>query len=241
LATGVHSSLKQWLHPDVRVFQELVPHELTQRSAGWLDVIILWRRLTNKSKISEIVLATRNPDKIAEIREIVGDLVRLRAVGDYVKVDIPEFGRSLLENSLTKAAFAYRLCNKPALADDSGLFVDCLAGEPGIYSSRYGRNDKERISRLLREIGTEKDRKAAFRVVFVYYYADGKHRVFEGECVGRIADAARGSAGFGYDPVFVPRGYRKTFAELGPTVKNRISHRARALKKFRGFLIKDGA
>lgn len=196
--------------------------------------------MTQESSISEIVLASRNPDKIAEIKAIIGDLVGLGVLGNRVKIDIPEFGRSLLENSLTKAAFAYRLCHKPTLADDSGLFVDCLAGAPGIYSSRYGRSDKERIARLLREIGNEKNRKAAFRVVFVYYYADGKYEVFEGECIGRIADSARGSGGFGYDPVFVPGGYKKTFAELGPSVKNKISHRARALKKFRAFLIKGG-
>jgi non-canonical purine NTP pyrophosphatase (RdgB/HAM1 family) len=187
----------------------------------------------------EIVLATRNPNKIAEIKEILGDLVALETISEAVKVDIPEFGRSLLENSLTKAAFAYRLCHRPTLADDSGLFVDCLEGAPGIYSARYGRNDKERISRLLKELGTEKNRKASFRVVFVYYYNDGKFMVFEGRCAGSIADSARGSEGFGYDPVFIPAGYKKTFGELGSSVKNRISHRARALNKFRKFLVKE--
>ncbi|KPL13556.1 hypothetical protein AMJ74_05070 [candidate division WOR_3 bacterium SM1_77] len=186
----------------------------------------------------QIVLATRNPNKIVEIKEIIGDLAKIKAVNDIVDIDIPEFGRTLLENSFAKAVLTYRLCGKPTLADDSGLFVDSLNGEPGIYSSRYGKNDGERIARLLKNLGEVKNRRAAFRVVFVYYYAEGKYETFKGECVGKITDSARGSQGFGYDPVFIPEGYEKTFAELGPSVKNRISHRARALKKFRNFLVK---
>lgn len=186
----------------------------------------------------QIVLATRNPNKIVEIKEIIGDLAKIKAINDIVDIDIPEFGRTLLENSFAKAVLTYRLCGKPTLADDSGLFVDSLNGEPGIYSSRYGKNDGERIARLLKNLGEVKNRRAAFRVVFVYYYAEGKYETFKGECVGKITDSARGSQGFGYDPVFIPEGYEKTFAELGPSVKNRISHRARALKKFRNFLVK---
>ncbi len=178
-------------------------------------------------------------NKVAEIEEIIGDLVETEMFGDYARVDIPEFGRSLFDNSFTKAAFAYRLSGKPSLADDSGLFVDSLDGEPGIYSARYGKNDKDRILRLLKNLEHQKDRRAAFRVVFVYYFADGKYRIFEGECAGRIAHHARGQSGFGYDPVFVPKGYDKTFAELGPGLKNRISHRAKALQKFREYLLTE--
>jgi len=194
--------------------------------------------LRKKPVSLQIVLATRNPNKIVEIKEIIGDLAKIKAVNDIVDIDIPEFGRTLLENSFAKAVLTYRLCGKPTLADDSGLFVDSLNGEPGIYSSRYGKNDGERIARLLKNLGEVKNRRAAFRVVFVYYYAEGKYETFKGECVGKITDSARGSQGFGYDPVFIPEGYEKTFAELGPSVKNRISHRARALKKFRNFLVK---
>lgn len=160
-------------------------------------------------------------------------------MSDFVEVDIPEVGRSLLENSLAKAAFVYRLCHKPTLADDSGLFVSSLNGEPGVYSSRYGENDEARITRLLGNLVGVKDRKAAFRVVFVYYYAPGKYKTFTGECAGRIAGMALGSEGFGYDPVFIPKGYRKTFAELGPQIKNQISHRANGLKKFRQYLARN--
>ena len=186
---------------------------------------------------SKIVLATRNRHKIVEIGKIIGDIADMRMMSDFVSVDIPECGRSLLENSLAKAAFAYRLCGQACLADDSGLFVDSLGGEPGIYSARYGKDDEERIARLLTRMRGERKRAAGFRVVFVYYHADGKYEAFEGECLGRIALEARGSAGFGYDPVFIPKGYKKTFAELGPSIKNRISHRADALQKFRKFLI----
>ncbi|MCK4941302.1 RdgB/HAM1 family non-canonical purine NTP pyrophosphatase [candidate division WOR-3 bacterium] len=189
-----------------------------------------------KTTKQEIVLATRNKNKVVEIRAMIGDLVKIQTIADFVKIGIPEFGRSLLENSFAKAAFAFRLCGKPTLADDSGLFVSSLDGEPGIYSSRYGRNDEERITRLLKNMTGAKNRKAAFRVVFVYYYAPGKYEIFEGECVGRIAGAPRGSEGFGYDPVFIPRGHRTTFAELGPATKNRISHRSNALRKFREYL-----
>ncbi|MGD8979905.1 MAG: RdgB/HAM1 family non-canonical purine NTP pyrophosphatase [candidate division WOR-3 bacterium] len=192
--------------------------------------------MVRKPAKSHIVLATRNAHKVVEIERIIGDLVDTRMMTDFVQVDIPECGRTLLENSLAKAAFAYRLCGKPCLADDSGLFVDSLNGEPGIYSARYGKDDGERIARLLAEMKEERKRAAAFRVVFVYYYADGKYEAFEGKCAGRIALRARGSAGFGYDPVFIPKGYKKTFAELGASVKNRISHRADALRKFRKFL-----
>jgi XTP/dITP diphosphohydrolase len=193
--------------------------------------------LKKRTAKPKIILATRNTHKVIEIEEILGDLIETRMMSDFVKVDIPECGRSLLENSFAKAAFAFRLCGQACLADDSGLFVASLNGEPGIYSARYGKDDGERIARLLYKMKGERKRAAAFRVVFVYYYADGKYEVFEGECRGRIALAARGSAGFGYDPIFIPRGYKKTFAELGPSVKNRISHRADALSKFRRFLI----
>lgn len=184
----------------------------------------------------ELVLATRNEHKVIEIEAMIGDLMKIQTMTDFVKIDIPEIGRSLLENSHAKAVFVYRLCGKPTLADDSGLFVSGLNGEPGIYSSRYGRDDKERITRLLKNLAGMKDRKAAFRVVFVYYYAPGKYETFGGECVGRIARTPRGSQGFGYDPVFIPEGYRKTFAQLGPAIKNRISHRAIGLRKFRAYL-----
>jgi XTP/dITP diphosphohydrolase len=192
--------------------------------------------LEKRTTIPEIVLATRNEHKIVEIKAMIGDFIQIQTMTDLVKIDIPEVGRTLMENSFAKAAFVYRLCGKPTLADDSGLFVSSLNGEPGVFSSRYGKDDEERIARLLENLVSVKDRGAAFRVVFVYYYAPSKYETFEGECVGRIARAPHGSEGFGYDPIFIPKGYRQTFAQLGPAIKNRISHRAIGLKEFRRYL-----
>lgn len=141
-----------------------------------------------------------------------------------------------MDNSLLKAQTFFKLTGQPCLAEDSGLFIDALNGAPGLYSSRYGTTDQKRIERVLKELGRVKNRKAKFKVVFVYYYAPGKYKVFTGECPGRIGLRPKGKSGFGYDPIFIPEGYKKTFAELGPAIKNRISHRAQALKKFKEFL-----
>lgn len=185
-----------------------------------------------------VVLATRNRHKILEIESIIGDLVTIETSAGALGIEIPECGRSLLENSLAKATFIYRLRGMPALADDSGLFVEALDGAPGIYSARYGRNDPERIARLLDELAGAENRRAAFRAVFVYYHAPGAYESFEGVCPGRIALQPRGAHGFGYDPVFVPDGHDQTFAEMDGAMKNRISHRARALAGFRAYLLR---
>lgn len=185
-----------------------------------------------------IVLATKNRNKIKEIKEILGTSIHYQNLGDYLNIDIKEAGRTLQENSLTKAAFTFKISGKPSLADDSGLFVEALNGEPGVYSSRYGKDDKDRITTLLKNLATKKNRKAAFKAVFVYYYAVNRYEIFEGECIGEIAHEPRGTNGFGYDPIFIPNGYKKTFAELGPKVKNRISHRAKAVAKFKKYLKK---
>ena len=183
-----------------------------------------------------IILATRNQHKVAEIEKIIGDAVVIQRVNDLLNINIPECGRTLLENSLAKAAFVYQLRGQATLADDSGLFVDALDGEPGVFSARYGRDDESRIGRLLKNLAGKKNRRAVFRAVFIYYFGHQKYEAFEGECKGEISMVPRGKQGFGYDPIFIPDGYKKTFAELGPATKNRISHRARALLKFRKYL-----
>jgi XTP/dITP diphosphohydrolase len=183
-----------------------------------------------------IVLATRNEHKIAEIKAMLGSSVDCRTLRDYLNITVREAGRTLLENSLAKAAFTFKATGQPSLADDSGLFVDALDGEPGVYSSRYGKNDAERINKLLRNLEDEKNRAATFRAVFVYYFAPQKYEVFRGQCSGEIALEPRGAHGFGYDPIFIPQGYTKTFAELGPDVKNKISHRAKALQQFKEYV-----
>jgi XTP/dITP diphosphohydrolase len=185
---------------------------------------------------ASIVLATRNEHKIQEIKAILGNDVRYSTVGDYLNIRVKEAGRTLADNSLAKAAFTFKATGKPALADDSGLFVEALDGEPGVYSARYGKNDRDRIEKLLRNIERKKNRKAVFRAVFVYYFAPNQYEVFLGECTGEIAFEPRGKEGFGYDPIFIPTGYKETFAELGSKTKNTISHRAKALTKFKKYL-----
>ena len=185
-----------------------------------------------------IVLATRNQHKIDEIKDIIDLDIGYKTLSDYVSISITEAGRTLLENSLAKAAFAFKISQRPSLADDSGLFVDALNGAPGVFSARYGANDNDRIARLLKELADVHERGAQFKAVYVYYYGMNLYRIFEGCCLGDITAEPRGSGGFGYDPIFIPRGYKKTFAELGSKTKNRISHRAKALKKFQRY-IKD--
>ncbi|MGQ9534382.1 MAG: RdgB/HAM1 family non-canonical purine NTP pyrophosphatase [bacterium] len=190
--------------------------------------------------MTEIVLATKNPHKILEIKKIIGseDIVLIPYI-QFINIEIPELNETLFENSLMKAKIVYKLTNKPTLADDSGLFIEKLNGAPGVFSSRYAKDDKERIKRVLSELGKSKNRKAKFCAVFVYYYAPEKYVVFEGEVQGRIASKPKGENGFGYDPIFIPDGFKKTFAELGPEIKNRISHRAKALRKFKKYLFLD--
>ncbi|UCG92229.1 MAG: RdgB/HAM1 family non-canonical purine NTP pyrophosphatase [candidate division WOR-3 bacterium] len=187
-------------------------------------------------KPRSIVLATRNPHKIAEIKAILGGRIQYESIGDFLGISVKEAGRTLVDNSLTKAAFTFKVSGKPSLADDSGLFIEALDGKPGVYSARYGSDDNERITKVLKQLANEKNRRASFKAVFIYYYAPNTYAVFEGECRGMIADEPRGSSGFGYDPIFIPKGYSKTFAELGEKVKNRISHRAKALIRFKKYL-----
>jgi len=188
-----------------------------------------------RSRIS-LLLATRNQHKILEIKDILGTDIDFFLIDDYLSIDIREAGRTLAENSLAKARYAYEVTGKPSLADDSGLFVTALDDAPGVFSARYGKDDADRIERVLSELQGKHDRRAVFRAVFVYYTAPDRYHAFEGECRGEITHEPRGMNGFGYDPIFMPQGYKRTFAELGQKTKNRISHRARALKKFRRFL-----
>jgi XTP/dITP diphosphohydrolase len=192
--------------------------------------------LAKDSKPLTIVLATKNQNKIKEIKVIIKTNVVFQSIGDFLNIKIKETGRTLLENSLAKAGFAFKVSGRPCLADDSGLFVEALDGEPGVFSARYGTNDKKRIDKLLKNLKNKNNRNAKFKAVFVFQYEASEYEVFEGECVGSIAFEPRGKSGFGYDPIFIPKDYDKTFAELGPEIKNRISHRAKALMKFKKYL-----
>ncbi len=188
-----------------------------------------------------LVAATGNMGKLKEFRRILPtfEIVSMREVGFCEEIE--ENGSSFEENALIKARAVMKATGKAAFADDSGLTVDALQGAPGIYSARYaGENatDQERTAKLLKEIEDvpQEKRGAAFVCVIAYVSPEGEEKVFRGECKGEMAKEPRGENGFGYDPAFLIPEFGKTFGELSADEKNRISHRARALKLFKEYL-----
>lgn len=184
----------------------------------------------------EIVVATRNRGKIQEIEEIVaGFPLRLRSLREFPDLPPVEESASTFEgNALLKARAVSSHTGLPALADDSGLCVDALHGAPGVHSARYGgpdASDEVRIAKLLAELDPLplEERGATFVCVMALVFPEREPLIVEGRCRGVIPFAPSGSGGFGYDPIFVPEGFSRSFAELPAGVKNRVSHRARAL------------
>ena len=192
----------------------------------------------------KLVLATHNAHKVREIGQILGDGVALRSLADFPDVGkIPEEGETFAANAAQKALFVARALGLPALADDSGLEVDALAGAPGVRSARFageGARDAENNAKLLGLMaGVPAERRTGrFRCAIAVAWPDGSVRTAEGACEGRILEAPRGAGGFGYDPLFVPDGCDRTYAELGGEAKNRISHRGRALRTARETILK---
>ncbi|MDL1972903.1 MAG: XTP/dITP diphosphatase [Deltaproteobacteria bacterium] len=191
----------------------------------------------------QIVLATRNRGKIREIKYILSDLpIEIKSLLDFPNIpEIEEKGNTFEENALIKAKTVAKLTGLPALADDSGLAVDCLNGAPGVYSARYageGADDKKNNEKLLRELeGIPLERRgAAFVCVIALCIPKGNCYIEEGKCKGVISLSPRGSYGFGYDPIFFLPDYGKTMAELPLEVKNQISHRYKALKKIKSLI-----
>ncbi|MCQ4925717.1 XTP/dITP diphosphatase [Tissierella carlieri] len=189
----------------------------------------------------KLVVSTGNQHKVEEIKNILEGLsievVSKKDVG-LGDLEVIEDGETLEENSLKKAkALAERL-DYMVLADDSGLFVDILNGEPGVYSSRYAGeegNDKKNNNKLLEELQDIplKERNAKFKTVIVLITEDKESTIVYGECKGKVEFEPKGKNGFGYDPLFTPDGYDKTFGELGEEIKNKISHRAKALENLK--------
>ncbi len=184
------------------------------------------------------LLATNNAGKLAELRPIFASLglecVSMREAG--VSSDPEETGSTFEENALIKARAAMEASGMPAVADDSGLMVDALDGAPGVMSARFAGghdvSDAEKCAFLLEKMADKEQRSARFVSCIACVFPDGGVLTARGECEGSIIRAPRGESGFGYDPVFVPEGFGETFAELGPEIKNSISHRARALRAF---------
>ena len=185
-----------------------------------------------------IVVATQNEHKVDEYRELLKDQgVELRSLRDYPNFpDVEENGRTFAENAGLKALAACKYCDVPAFADDSGLEVEALDGRPGIYSARYAPTSGERIEKLLGELKGCENRRARFVCVIAIAINGEVIETFEGEVKGTIVDAPRGNNGFGYDPIFQPDGYDKTFAEMTDEEKNKISHRADAVRKALEFI-----
>ena len=189
----------------------------------------------------DLVLASGNAGKLAELRELLGpEGFSLRAQSESGVEDVEETGLTFVENALLKARHAARATGLPALADDSGLCVDALGGAPGLYSARYagpGGNAARNIERLLRELDgvADEDRGASFHccIVLLRHADDPKPLVVEGDWRGRILRAPRGDGGFGYDPVFLDPASGLTAAELPAARKNAVSHRGQALAALR--------
>ena len=190
-----------------------------------------------------VVLATKNRGKAREIQAMLeGVVARVESLADHPHVELPPEGAvSYRENALEKARTVWRALGIPALGDDSGLEVDALDGAPGVTSARFAgpdAGDAANNARMLVELRglPPAGRTARFRCVLALVKGEGLEAVAEGVCSGTILDAPRGSGGFGYDPLFLPEGESRTFAELPHDVKNRISHRGRAVRALRAVL-----
>ncbi len=184
--------------------------------------------------VNIIVLATRNNGKVKEFQEFLEDFpVEIKNLNDFGPIpEVEEDGETFDDNAYKKALFAAKVLGLPAIADDSGLVVEALAGAPGVKSARYAgekATDQDNINKLLKELEGQSNRKAAFECVLSIAVPSGPALTYEGRCEGEITLQPQGDAGFGYDPVFYYPEYGKTFAEISGDEKNRVSHRGRAL------------
>lgn len=188
----------------------------------------------------KIVFATNNTHKLEEVASILGEsyeVMSLREIGCHD--DIPETADTFAGNAIQKARYIKEHYGYDCFADDSGLEVDALGGAPGVFSARYsGGGSEANMEKLLHNLTEKNERGAQFRTVIALLVGEETH-LFEGIVRGTIIHERRGEGGFGYDPIFVPEGYDLTFAQLGSEVKNRISHRAKAVEKLAEYLCKQ--
>ena len=187
----------------------------------------------------ELILASNNKHKLEEIRAILGNEYKIVSLNDIgCHEEIPETQDTLKGNALQKASFIYERYHKNCFADDTGLEIEFLGNQPGVYSARYAGEHcsfEDNMNKVLAEMGDTNHRKACFKTV-IALILDGKEYFFEGRVDGEILRERHGREGFGYDPIFQPIGYQKSFAELSAEEKNRISHRGRATQKLIAFL-----
>ena len=189
-----------------------------------------------------LIFATHNNNKLFEVKKMISKKIEIKSLSDLgYNFEIPENEKTIKENAIFKAKFIYSKFKSNVFADDTGLEVEALGGKPGVHSARYAGNDKDNkknIKKLLNSIRGIENRKANFKTVISLIFKD-KLYVFEGKIYGKISDEEKGLFGFGYDPVFIPDGFKKTFGELNPDIKNTISHRAIAFNKLISFLKKN--
>lgn len=186
-----------------------------------------------------LIFATNNQHKVEEIRKLIGNLFTILTLKEAgIDMDIPEPYDSLEANASAKSATIYQLTGQNCFSEDSGLLVAALNGEPGVKSARYAGDTKDfqaNIDKLMHHMQGQTNRAAAFTTV-ISLILDGKEYLFKGTCKGNIALAQRGAGGFGYDPVFIPEGSNRTFAEMSLEEKNAISHRRKATDQLIAFL-----
>ena len=195
----------------------------------------------NSGKIS-LIFATGNEHKVKEIQEVIGAGIKLLNLSDLgFTGEIPEDHNTIEENAAQKAWFIYNKYHISCFADDTGLEIDALQGEPGVYSARYAGihcTFEDNMNKVLAALTGIENRNARFRTV-IALVENGRLSTFQGEIKGSITREKRGRHGFGYDPIFLPDGFNHTFAEMGPREKNRISHRALAIQKLVNYLKKN--
>ena len=191
--------------------------------------------------MKEIIFSTNNAHKLGEVQALLEGKFALKTLRECgITEDIPETAETLEGNALLKARYVHERTGADCFADDTGLEVDALGGEPGVRSARYatdGHDDQANKRLLLERLEGKENREAQFRTA-VALILGGEEYLFEGVVRGEITTSERGDGGFGYDPLFVPEGYDKTFAELSAEEKNAISHRGRAVRKLAEFLRK---
>ncbi len=189
-----------------------------------------------------LIFASNNKGKLVEVQSLISNNIKVISMKDAgINVDIPEPFHTFQENAYAKASYINKLTNGNCFAEDSGLIVPALNGDPGVFSARYAgepSNDQNNNEKLIREIKNIADKSAYYQCVICLILND-KTYYFEGKCEGTIADEPKGDGGFGYDPLFIPKGYNQTFGELSLEVKNTLSHRGKAMKPFVEFLNQD--
>ena len=194
----------------------------------------------------EIIIATHNHGKIAEFKQLLSDLpITIYSLHDFPNIpEVEETGTTFHENAKLKAETIANILGKPVVADDSGLVIDALDGAPGVYSARYAgepTDDERNIAKVLEKLAYANDKKrTAFFVCVLAFAIPNKDTIFqEGKCYGTITQKPVGEYGFGYDPIFIPNGYKETFAQLDAMIKNKLSHRYHALLAMRQYLLEQ--